>query len=153
MTCASVFHVFCAISLALRLPLALSLHNDLNEAKFYKLEGKSLNGNVTERLLTRDVLDCSFLCVNAFKKKSCLSFNFGGSKEQGLYECELNNLDMNLKLGKTSRPTRICLLRHDKKGRVQRSCNFCLKAALMNLRSVRCFEICRFLKLKSTFVR
>ena len=100
MTCTSVFHVFCAISLALRLPLTLSLHNDLNKAKFYKLEGKSLNGNVTERLLTRDVLDCSFLCVNAFKKKSCLSFNFGGSKQQGLYECELNNSDMNLKLEK-----------------------------------------------------
>ena len=81
--------------LALCFSRASSVHNDLHEAKFYKLEGKSLFGNLTERHLTQDFLDCSFLCVKS-AKKNCFSFNFGGSKRQGLYECELSNSEKKL---------------------------------------------------------
>ena len=83
------------ICLALYFSRASSVHSDLHEAKFYKLEGKSLFGNLTERHLTQDFLDCSFLCVQS-AKKNCLSFNFGGSERQGLYECELNNSERKL---------------------------------------------------------
>jgi len=149
MTCTSVFCVLFAICLALRLPLVLSLHNDLNEAKFYKLEGKSLNGNVTQRLLTRDFLDCSFLCVNSLKKKSCLSFNFSGTKKQDLYECELNNSDMNLKLENLQDRQGFAYYgMTEEVGYTEVLFSFCMKAASMNL---RCFEICRLLKLKSTY--
>ena len=78
------------ICLALCFSWASSVHNDLHEAKFYKLEGKSLFGNLTERHLTQDFLDCSFLCVKS-ATKNCFSFNFGGAERQGLYECELSN--------------------------------------------------------------
>ena len=89
---------FCALSiicLALHFSVVSSIHRYLHEAKFYKLEGKSLFGNLTERHLTQDFLDCSFLCVKS-AKKNCLSFNFGGSERQGLYECELSNSERKL---------------------------------------------------------
>ena len=80
----------------LRFTLPLSAYNnDLREATFYKLKGKSLFGNVTERRRTKDFLDCSFLCVNA-AKKNCFSFNFGGTEIQKLYECELSSSEMKL---------------------------------------------------------
>ena len=84
----TIFFVLC-------LSLASTAHSDLREAKFYKLKGKGLVGNLTERHLTPDSMDCSFLCVNALNK-NCFSFNFGGNKHRGLYECELNNSEMKL---------------------------------------------------------
>lgn len=87
--------LFLSVYLLLCFPLALSLHNDLREANFYKLDGKSLNGSLTERHRTPDAQDCSFLCVNAVNR-NCFSFNFGGTENQGLYECELSNSEMKL---------------------------------------------------------
>ncbi|KAL9973642.1 hypothetical protein ACROYT_G020123 [Oculina patagonica] len=69
--------------------------NDVREAKFYKLEGKSFNGSLVGRHLTQDVWDCLFLCVNA-TNKDCYSFNFGGAQEKGLYKCELYNSEMKI---------------------------------------------------------
>ena len=90
MASTSGFSALSIMCLTLCFSRASSVHNDLHEAKFYKLEGKSLLGNLTESHLTHDVIDCSFLCVKS-AKKNCLSFNFGGSQRQGLYECELSN--------------------------------------------------------------
>ena len=83
------------IFLILCLSGASSVHKDLREAKFYKLKGKGLDGNLTERYLTPDSIDCSFLCANALNR-NCFSFNFGGNKHRALYECELNNSEMKL---------------------------------------------------------
>lgn len=78
-----------------RLSLIYPLPNDVREAKFYKLEGKSFNSSVVERHLTQDFWDCLFRCVNA-EKKDCFSFNFGGTSEKGLYECELYDSELKL---------------------------------------------------------
>lgn len=71
------------------------LPNDVPEAKFYKLEGKSFNGSVVGRHLTQDFWDCLFLCVNAVNR-DCFSFNYGGSQGKGLHECELYSSEMKL---------------------------------------------------------
>lgn len=78
------------------LSLIYSLPNDVRQANFYKMEGKSFNGSVVERQLTQDYLDCLFLCVNT-ANKDCFSFNFVGAQDQGLHECELYNSEMKLK--------------------------------------------------------
>ena len=63
----------------------------MHERIYYKLEGKSLIGNVTEVRKVRDFFDCSFVCM---KKgvPACLSFNIGRvTDDDGDYVCELSN--------------------------------------------------------------
>ncbi|KAJ7371441.1 hypothetical protein OS493_025911 [Desmophyllum pertusum] len=62
----------------------------MQESKFYKLEDKSLIGNVTATRQVQDFLDCSFLCLE-HGPFACLSFNVGKTNNNGYYTCELSN--------------------------------------------------------------
>lgn len=91
--CHPMFSPLCIVILSLS--LVSSLPNDVLEAKFYKLEGKSFIWNLTERHLAHDFWDCLFLCINT-ERRDCYSYNFGGAEVQGLYECELSYSEMKL---------------------------------------------------------
>ena len=72
-----------------------SVHGDrrhlMHERIYYKLEGKSLIGNVTEIRKVRDFFDCSFVCMGK-GIPACLSFNIGRSADDnGYYVCEMSN--------------------------------------------------------------
>ena len=63
----------------------------MHERIYYKLEGKSLIGNVTEIRKVRDFFDCSFVCMGK-GIPACLSFNIGRSADDnGYYVCEMSN--------------------------------------------------------------
>ena len=63
----------------------------MHERTHYKLEGKSLMGNVTEIRKVRDFFDCSFVCMEK-GIPACLSFNIGRvSDDNSYYVCELSN--------------------------------------------------------------
>ncbi|KAJ7371442.1 stabilin 1 [Desmophyllum pertusum] len=62
----------------------------MQESKFYKLEDKSLIGNVTATMQVQDYFDCSFLCLE-HGPSACLSFNVGKTNNNGYYTCELSN--------------------------------------------------------------
>ena len=63
----------------------------MHERIFYKLEGKSLIGNVTEVRKVKDFFDCSIICMEK-GVPACLSFNIGRvTDDNGYYQCELSN--------------------------------------------------------------
>ena len=63
----------------------------MDERIFYKLEGKSLIGNVTEVRKVRDFFDCSIICMEK-GVPACLSFNIGRvTDDNGYCQCELSN--------------------------------------------------------------
>ena len=70
--------------------LGLGLRYSVRDREFYKMEGKSLIGNVTAVREVTDPLDCSFLCLE-FGRYACLSFNFEKNDGKGLHSCELSN--------------------------------------------------------------
>ena len=70
--------------------LTLSQRYTEQERKFYKLDGKSLLGNVTAVRDVKDFMDCSFLCLE-YGPYACLSFNFERSNINGFHSCELSN--------------------------------------------------------------
>ena len=63
----------------------------MHERIFYKLEGKSLIGNLTEVRKVRDFFDCSIICMEK-GVPACLSFNIGRvTDDNGYCQCELSN--------------------------------------------------------------
>ena len=63
----------------------------MDERIFYKLEGNSLIGNVTEVRKVRDFFDCSIICMEK-GVPACLSFNIGRvTDDNGYCQCELSN--------------------------------------------------------------
>ena len=69
--------------------LALCQRYNTREKTFYKMEGKSLVGNVTVVRKVKDFFDCSFLCME-FGHEASLSFNLERSNDN-LHTCELSN--------------------------------------------------------------
>ena len=69
--------------------LALGQRYITREMAFYKMEGKSLVGNVTAVRQVKDFFDCSFLCME-YGHEACLSFNLERSNDNN-YNCELSN--------------------------------------------------------------
>ena len=57
---------------------------------FAKTESYSLKGHVVATFHVPNDVECSFKCL---LNSTCLSFNYGGTKMNGLYTCELNNAD------------------------------------------------------------
>ena len=58
---------------------------------FYRIQDKSLTGNVTTAGEVKSALDCSFTCLQ-YGPFACLSFNFNTTKnENGFHLCEINN--------------------------------------------------------------
>ena len=71
------------------------------DRKFYKLQSKSLLGNVTIVSQVKDHYDCSFMCVK-YGHLTCLSFNFNTTvNEDGFHFCELSNSERYLEPQKT----------------------------------------------------
>ncbi|XP_073254540.1 uncharacterized protein [Porites lutea] len=71
------------------------------DRKFYKLQSKSLLGNVTIVSHVKDYYDCSFMCVK-YGHLTCLSFNFNTTvNEDGFHFCELSNSERYLEPQKT----------------------------------------------------
>ena len=70
--------------------LGLGLRYTVQDREFYITEGKSLIGNVTEVRKVKDLLECSFLCLE-FGPYGCLSFNFEKSDGNDFHSCELSN--------------------------------------------------------------
>ena len=70
--------------------LTLGQRYTKRERKFYKLDGKSLLGNVTAVRKVKDILDCSFLCLK-YGPFACLSYNFERSNDNGFHSCELSS--------------------------------------------------------------
>ena len=71
------------------------------DRKFYKLQSKSLLGNVTIVSHVKDHYDCSFMCVK-YGHLTCLSFNFNTTvNEDGFHFCELSNSERYLEPQKT----------------------------------------------------
>ena len=69
--------------------LALGQRYFIRERTFYKMEGKSLVGNVTAVRQVKDFFDCSFLCTE-YGQEACLSFNLERSNNN-VHTCELSN--------------------------------------------------------------
>ena len=63
---------------------------DVHDRKLYRLQGKSLVGNITATRKVKDYFDCSFLCME-LGVSACLSFNIGKVSDNGYYTCELSN--------------------------------------------------------------
>ena len=57
---------------------------------FAKTDGYLLVGHVLETFQVQNYVDCAFKCL---LNSTCFSFNYGGTKTNGLYTCELNNSD------------------------------------------------------------
>ncbi|KAJ7371439.1 Hyaluronan and proteoglycan link protein 3 [Desmophyllum pertusum] len=74
------------------LSLALAQHLGLQYRNFYKLENRSLVGNVTDTKKVKDYFECPFLCLER-GPSACLSFNVGKTTNNGYYTCELSNSD------------------------------------------------------------
>ncbi|KAJ7371434.1 hypothetical protein OS493_025903 [Desmophyllum pertusum] len=72
------------------LSLALAQHLGLQYRNFYKLENRSLVGNVTDTKKVKDYFECPFLCLER-GPSACLSFNVGKTTNNGYYTCELSN--------------------------------------------------------------
>ena len=70
--------------------LTLGQRYTKRERKLYKLDGKSLLGNVTAVRKVKDILDCSFLCLK-YGPFACLSYNFERSNDNGFHSCELSS--------------------------------------------------------------
>ena len=63
----------------------------MDERIFYKLEGKTLIGNLSEVRKVRDFFDCSIICMEK-GVPACLSFNIGRViDDNGYCQCELSN--------------------------------------------------------------
>ncbi|PFX16567.1 hypothetical protein AWC38_SpisGene19159 [Stylophora pistillata] len=62
----------------------------VRERTYYKLEGKSLIGNVSETRKVKDFSDCAFICLR-LGVSSCLSFNIAKVTDiDRHYSCELS---------------------------------------------------------------
>ena len=55
---------------------------------FAKTEGYSLTGHVVVKFQVPRDIDCAMRCL---LNSTCSSFNYGGTKANGLYTCELSN--------------------------------------------------------------
>lgn len=89
-----LLHLPCCVFI-FGLSLIYSPPNDVRQANFYKMEGKSFNGSVVERHLTQYYWNCLFLCLNT-ANKNCFSFNFVEARVQDLHECKLYDSEMKL---------------------------------------------------------
>lgn len=70
--------------------LAFGRQNSITRG-FYKLQDKSLVGNVTAVNEVKDFFDCSFLCL-LYGPSACLSFHLNRTlNENGLHFCEISN--------------------------------------------------------------
>ncbi|XP_068701237.1 stabilin-2-like [Montipora foliosa] len=94
----SVLTVILLSNCFLRLPfLGLALRHSFRERIFYKLDGMSLIGNVTEETKVSDLWYCVILCLE-YGPLSCLSFNFNKTKDtRDLHDCHLINSEKFLK--------------------------------------------------------
>ena len=61
------------------------------ERTFYKIDGKSVLGNITAVGEAKDLIECSFQCIK-FGPVPCLSFNLERSN-RNVRICELSNTD------------------------------------------------------------
>lgn len=90
------------VKLSMVAPLfAVGQRYTTQDRKFYKLQSKSLLGNVTIVSQVKDHYDCSFMCVK-YGHLTCLSFNFNTTvNEDGFHFCELSNSERYLEPQKT----------------------------------------------------
>ncbi|CAH3145926.1 unnamed protein product, partial [Porites evermanni] len=72
------------------------------ERQFYKIEGKSLLGNVTAVTKVKDFFRCCFLCME-YGPVACLSFNLERSNNSGIHTCELSSSEKYLEPQKMQR--------------------------------------------------
>ena len=61
------------------------------ERTFYKIDGKSVLGNITAVREAKDLIECSFQCIE-FGPVPCLSFNLERSN-RNVRICELSNTE------------------------------------------------------------
>ena len=71
------------------------------ERQFYKMEGKSLLGNVTAVTKVKDFFHCCFLCMQ-YGPVACLSFNLERSNNS-IHTCELSSSEKYLEPQKMQR--------------------------------------------------
>ena len=63
-------------------------NDPLNYIHLTKTEDRSLTGHVIETFLVLNDVECAFKCLF---NPTCSSFNYGESKTNGFFVCELNN--------------------------------------------------------------
>ena len=101
----SIFNSIAYLWWLITIPFVSTVWQDvlLRERAYYKLEGKSLTGNVSETRKVKEFSDCSFLCLR-LGITSCLSFNIGKITDtNGFYTCELSTSEKYLELDESFR--------------------------------------------------